>query len=95
MKFYVGVIIIVDHDDATYPPSVEQCLRPADSVPLRAALTEVYMLSKMFAGKKNLAFFSRYLRNQFALNLIVVESPSSNHTRLLPPLAPTGSPLLA
>lgn len=92
----MGVIILVDHDDATYPPSVEQGLRTADSVPLRAALTEVYMLSKMFAReKKNLTFFSRYLSNQFALNLIVVESPSSNHTSLLPPPAPTGSPLPA
>lgn len=28
----VGVITIVDHEDATYPPSVEDGLRAADNV---------------------------------------------------------------
>lgn len=36
----VGVIIIVDHEDATYPPSVEDCLRTADNVPQKAAVTK-------------------------------------------------------
>lgn len=36
----VGVIIIMDHEDATYPPSVEDRLRTADNVPQKAAVTK-------------------------------------------------------
>lgn len=47
---YVGVITIVDHEDATYPPSVEHSLRAADNVQKKAAGTTAYMPSKMLAN---------------------------------------------
>lgn len=34
----VGVIITVEQEDATYPPSVEDCPRTADNVPQKAAV---------------------------------------------------------
>lgn len=77
----MGVIIIADHDEATYTPSAEQRFRTADNVRLRAAVRGILQ------GNDQI----------FPHLLSLLNSPfgcafHSDPAGLLPPPAPTGSP---
>lgn len=85
--------IIVEQEDSTYPPSVEECPRTADNVPqTQQRQTTHYILSSMFKPilLKNL-FWQLGLRNQrdrVIFNLILID------LCVLNPLITSGSYLL-